>query len=194
MSAKKNKNANKTPESAEEINQKNSVETEASSGQKETGDVTLTKEEFDQVHAHIEELQKEKDETVVLLQRTQADFENYRRRNAYVRTDSLEEGKRDCITALLPVIDNFDRAFDTECSDENWKKGMELVHRQLVDGLTKLGLSEIDASGKFDPNYHNAVMQEKVEGKESGDILQVFQKGYRVGDKIIRYSMVKVAE
>ena len=66
--------------------------------------------------------------------------------------------------------------------------------KQLMDTLQKLGLSEIEADGKFDPNLHNAVMQEKVEGKESGEILAVFLKGYRVGDKIIRHTMVKVAE
>lgn len=194
MSAKKNKKMNGPVEPVEEKIPESAETAETDQVKNEPENVILTKEEFDQVHTHIEELQKEKDETVALLQRTQADFENFRRRNASVRTDSLDEGKRDCITALLPILDNFERAFDTECSDENWKKGIELVHRQLVDSLTKLGLTEIDANGKFDPNFHNAVMQEKVEGKESGDILQVFQKGYRVGDKIIRYSMVKVAE
>ena len=69
-----------------------------------------------------------------------------------------------------------------------------LVQRQLMDTLGKLGLSEIDATGAFDPNFHEAVMQEKAEGRQSGEILAVFQKGYRVGDKIVRHSMVKVAE
>ncbi|MDO4493310.1 MAG: nucleotide exchange factor GrpE [Clostridia bacterium] len=171
--------------------------TETPAGETEAAEnetVTLSKAEFEEVRKHIETLQKEKDETVALLQRTQADFENYRRRNASLRLDSLEEGKRGCITELLPVLDNFERAFNTECADENWKKGIELVERQLKDALTKLGLTEVETDGKFDPNLHNAVMQGTQEGKESGDILQVFQKGYRVGDKIVRYSMVQVAE
>ena len=82
-----------------------------------------------------------------------------------------------------------------ECEqDEGWRDGIILVHKQLLDALQKMGLSEIETDGKFDPNLHNAVMQGTEEGKESGDIIQVFQKGYRVGEKIIRPSMVKVAE
>ena len=143
----------------------------------------------------IESLQKEKEETVALLQRNQADFDNYRRRNATVRTDSLEEGRRECIKSLLPVLDNFDRAMENDSAeDSSWREGVKLVHRQLLETLQKMGMSEIDTSGKFDPNIHEAVMQEAVEGMESGAIIAVFQKGYRVGDRIIRHSMVKVAE
>jgi len=154
-----------------------------------------TAEEFKAAQEQIAELKKQKDETVALLQRNQADFDNFRRRNAGVRSESLEEGKRDCIKELLPVLDNFDRAMENDAAcDEAWREGVRLVHRQLMDTLHKIGLSEVETDGKFDPNLHNAVMQEKVDGKESGDILAVFQKGYRVGDKIVRYSMVKVAE
>ena len=156
---------------------------------------TLSAEECKALQAQVEELQKQKEETVALLQRNQADFDNFRRRNASVRMESLEEGKRDCIKELLPVLDNFDRAMENDAAaDEAWHEGVRLVHRQLLDTLHKLGMEEVETDGKFDPNLHNAVMQEKVEGKESGDILAVFQKGYRVGDRIIRYSMVKVAE
>lgn len=159
------------------------------------GSVTLSAEEFKTAQAEIAKLRKEKDETVQLLQRNQADFDNFRRRNATARADSYEEGKRDCIKALLPVLDNFERALDNEqASDESWREGVRLVNRQLHDLLEKQGLTLIDASGKFDPNMHEAVMQEKVDGSESGDILAVLQKGYRVGEKIIRHSMVKVAE
>ena len=162
--------------------------------QPEPESYTLTAEEFKTVQEHIQTLQKQK-ETVALLQRNQADFDNFRRRNASVRADSLEEGKRECIKALLPALDNFDRALQAEgAGDESWREGVRLVHRQLMDSLQKLGLSEIEAEGKFDPNVHEAVMQEKAEGRESGDILAVLQKGYRVGEKIVRHSMVKVAE
>ena len=163
--------------------------------QPEPESYTLTAEEFKTVQEHIQTLQKQKDETVALLQRNQADFDNFRRRNASVRADSLEEGKRECIKALLPALDNFDRALQAEgAGDESWREGVRLVHRQLMDSLQKLGLSEIEAEGKFDPNVHEAVMQEKAEGRERGDILAVLQKGYRVGERIVRHSMVKVAE
>ena len=158
---------------------------------------TMTAEEFETAKAHIARLQKERDETVTLLQRNQADFENYRRRNASIRTDSYEEGKRDCIKGLLPALDNFDRALENEASNgdkDGWREGVRLACRQLHELLAKQGLEEVDASGRFDPNLHEAVMQEQAEGKESGEILAVLQKGYRVGDKIIRHSMVKVAQ
>ena len=155
----------------------------------------LTAEEMKTARERIESLQREKEETVALLQRNQADFDNYRRRNATVRTDSLEEGRRECIKSLLPVLDNFDRAMENgSAEDSSWHEGVKLVHRQLLETLQKMGMSEIDTTGKFDPNIHEAVMQEAVDGKESGEIIAVFQKGYRVGDRIIRHSMVKVAE
>ncbi len=155
----------------------------------------LTAEEMQTARERIEKLQKERDETVALLQRNQADFDNFRRRNAAVRTDSLDEGRRECIRALLPVLDNFDRAMESGSADDAaWREGVKLVYRQFVETLQKMELSEIDTSGKFDPNLHEAVMQEAAEGKESGEIIAVFQKGYRVGDRIIRHSMVKVAE
>ena len=177
------------PEDAETASQ--ASEGEASGD----GSVTLSAAEFKTAQEEIAKLRKDKDETVQLLQRNQADFDNYRRRNATARADSYEEGKRDCIKALLPVLDNFERALDNEqASDESWREGVRLVNRQLHDLLEKQGLSIIEADGKFDPNMHEAVMQEKVDGSESGDILAVLQKGYRVGDRIIRHSMVKVAE
>ncbi len=156
---------------------------------------TLTAEEFEAAKSHIETLQKEKDETVQLMQRIQADFDNFRRRNASIRKDSYEEGKRDCIKELLPVLDSFERAIESASADDkSMQEGVTLVQRQLLDALKKLGLCVIEAEGSFDPNEHEAVMSEKVDGKESGEVLLVLQKGYRVGDKIIRHCMVKVAE
>ena len=173
-------------------------ETAAQDAQAEAEQETfvLTAEQMQQARARIEKLQKERDDTVALLQRNQADFDNYRRRNAAVRADSLDEGRRECIAALLPVLDNFERAMDNDAGadDAAWREGVKLVQRQLLDVLHKMDLTEIDASGKFDPALHEAVMQEAVEGRESGEIIAVFQKGYRVGDRIIRHSMVKVAE
>ena len=125
----------------------------------------------------------------------QADFDNFRRRNASVYADSLAEGERNVIKELLPVIDNFERALNnSENVDQNYVEGVRLVYKQLMDVLTKKGLEEIDASGKFDPELHNAVMQGESDDAESGDILEVFQKGYKVKDRIIRHSMVKVAK
>ena len=156
---------------------------------------TLTAEEFAAAKAHIEAITKEKDETVNLLQRIQADFDNFRRRNASVRLDSYEEGKRDTVKELLPALDNLERALDA-IPDENasLREGIAMVQRQMLDSHKKLGLEEIEDDCKFDPSKHEAVMREKVDGKESGDIVVVFQKGYRMGDRVIRHCMVKVAE
>lgn len=156
---------------------------------------TLTAEEFHAAQEHIAALQKERDESVALMQRIQADFDNYRRRNASIRADSYEDGKRECIKALIPVLDNFDRALENAATvDAGWKDGISLVYRQLFDTLNKLGLEQIEAEGQFDPTRHEAVMRESADGRESGEILAVLQKGYRVGERIIRHAMVKVAE
>ena len=138
--------------------------------------VTLKQDEFQQVRDHITKLEGERDEMKNLAQRVQADFDNV-------------------IKELLPVIDNFERALNnSENVDQNYVEGVRLVYKQLMDVLTKKGLEEIDASGKFDPELHNAVMQGESDDAESGDILEVFQKGYKVKDRIIRHSMVKVAK
>ena len=156
---------------------------------------TLTAEEFAQAKAHIEAITKEKDETVNLLQRIQADFDNFRRRNASIRLDSYEEGKRDTVKELLPALDNLERALDAiPAENASLREGIAMVQRQMLDSLKKLGLEEVESDCVFDPTKHEAVMREKVEGKESGEIVVVFQKGYRMGGRIIRHCMVKVAE
>lgn len=155
----------------------------------------LTKEEFEQTKQLLESLRKEKDETVRLVQRTQADFDNYRRRNNAAKAESYEDGKRAVVKELLPVLDNFDRAMDADASAAaSWQDGVKMVYRQLFDTLRKLGLSEIEVSSGFDPALHNAVLSEKSDEVPSGEILQVLQKGYRMGDAILRHSMVKVSE
>ena len=156
---------------------------------------TLTAEEFEAAKAHIEAITKEKDETVVLLQRIQADFDNFRRRNASIRLDSYEEGKRDTVKELLPALDNLERALESiPAENASLREGIAMVHRQMLESLKKLGLEEVESDCIFDPTKHEAVMREKVDGKESGEIVVVFQKGYRMGGRIIRHCMVKVAE
>lgn len=199
--AKKKEMENDVPIVEEEIDELTTPETatrpEPESPPMEGADqgVALTAEEFETVRKHIEALTKERDETIALLQRNQADFENFRRRNASISADSYDEGKRDTIKQLLTVLDCFDRAMENDDAEaESWREGVKLTIRQLHEQFEKLGLSVIEAEGMFDPAVHEAVMQEAAEGKESGEILAVLQKGYRVGDRIIRHSMVKVAE
>ena len=190
MASRKNKphEAEQKPEATDKIAEEQQTE-------EQTPDVvTMTQEELTAVKKHIDELQKKLDDTIALLQRNQADFDNFRKRNASVRADSYDEGKRDCIKALLPVLDDFDRVAESDEKAEGWADGVKLVHKKFAEILKKEGLEEIPSDGAFDPELHNAVMTEAVEGMESGNIVQTFQKGYKVKEKIIRHSMVKVSE
>ena len=182
-------------EQAQQTPETNGAAAEAEQVPEIPENVTLTREEFVEVKNRIDALQKEKDECVAMAQRLQADFDNYRKRNAAIRADSLEEGTRELIRSLLPVLDNFDRALENcENVDPGWVDGIKLVHKQLTGILQKNGLEEIPAEGAFNADLHEAVMQEEAEGRESGAILAVFQKGYKVKDRIVRHSMVKVAK
>ena len=128
-------------------------------------------------------------------QRVQAEFENAKRRNATVRTDSLAEGRCEVISALLPVMDNFDRALEN-IQDAASREGVEMIFRQIETALQGFGCRVVSPLGEtFDPNLHNAVMQTPAEeGETPGNIVEVMQKGYTVDDKILRYPMVRVAQ
>ena len=193
MAKKKEQAQTEQVQETAEVNEAAAIETEQNAEIPEN--VTLTRDEFIEVKNRIDALHKDKDETIAMAQRLQADFDNYRKRNATIRADSLDEGVRGLVKDLLPVLDNFDRALEnSENVDPGWVDGVKLVHKQLLDILQKNGLEEIPAEGAFNADLHNAVMQEEAEGTESGTILAVFQKGYKVKDRIIRHSMVKVAK
>lgn len=154
----------------------------------------LTQQQFDELKARIEAISAERDEMKNLAQRVQADFDNYRRRNSNLRADSLDEGVRNAVSAILPAYDSLERALEAAREDSSpLAEGLRLVHRQFADAFSKLGVTAIEAVGKpFDPVYHNAIMQESVEGVEPGTVVEEFQKGYMLKDKVLRYSMVKV--
>jgi len=136
---------------------------------------------------------KQRDEYLAIAQRAQADFANFKRRNATVRTDAYDDGVRESLAALLPVLDTFDRAMASITEvDDQWAEGVRMTMRQMTDVMAKLGLEEIPSLGEmFDPELHNAVMREA--GEVPGTVLDVFEKGYRARGRIIRYAMVKVA-
>jgi len=127
------------------------------------------------------------------LLRTSAEYENYRNRTAKEKEGIYSDACIDVLKNVLPALDNMERAVSIDGSLEDLKKGIEMTLRQFKDSLEKLGVEEIDASGEFDPNLHNAVMH--VEDEECGEsaIVEVLQKGYQKNNKVIRYSMVKVA-
>lgn len=143
--------------------------------------------------SELESALKELEELKTTVQRTQADFINYKRRTEEEREKIAVFANEKIIMELLSVLDNFDRALahhgDTE---QSFVEGVELIKKQIVDLLEKNGVKEIENDILFDPNFHYAVMQE--EGEENGKILEVFQKGYLLGSKVIRPSMVKVSK
>lgn len=122
-----------------------------------------------------------------------AEYDNFRKRTAKEREGIYADAYADALSAILPVIDNLERA--AGCDDaEGLKKGLELTLKGFVETLEKMGVHEIEAEGKpFDPNLHNAVMHVEDDGYGENEIVEVLMKGYQKGDKVIRYSMVKVA-
>ena len=144
-----------------------------------------------------EQLQKalaEREEYLDLAQRKQAEFANYRRRTEGVRKEAYDDGRRDVIGQLLPVVDNLERALAAAGEEENsLRSGVEMVLRQTKDALAKLGVEEIDPQGQpFDAELMNAVMQGTDDEGEPGTVCQVLQKGYKLGARVIRHAMVKV--
>ena len=126
--------------------------------------------------------------------RLAAEYDNYRRRSQKEKESAWADSKAETAAAFLPVDDNLERALKQDTADEAYKKGVEMTMNQLREVLSKLGIEEIPALGQpFDPNLHNAVMHVEDENAGENTIVEVFQAGFRNGDKVIRFSMVKVA-
>ena len=123
-----------------------------------------------------------------------AEYDNFRRRSAKEKTDAYSNAKADAAQAFLPVFDNLQRALAAPCTDEAYAKGVEMTMTQLRQVLEKLGITEIDALNQpFDPNLHNAVMHVDDDSVGESTVVEVFQSGFKMGDKVIRFAMVKVA-
>ena len=126
--------------------------------------------------------------------RLMAEYDNFRKRSAKEREAIYTDVRVDTVGKFLPVYDNLQRALATATADEAYKKGVEMTFNQLCEVFKKMGVEEIEAVGKtFDPNFHNAVMHVDDEEKGENEIVEEFQKGFKVGEKVIRFSMVKVA-
>ena len=126
--------------------------------------------------------------------RVAAEFDNYRKRTVKEKEASYGNGKADAVAKMLPVYDNLERALNQETADAAYKKGVELTMNELVKIFTGLGVEIFGSVGEtFDPNLHNAVMHIESEELEENTISQVFQKGFKIGDKVVRFAMVQVA-
>ena len=146
--------------------------------------------ELDEIEGS-DELEAEKDRSLRLL----ADYENFRRRTEKEKLALFGDATAKCIELLLPVIDNFERAIDAPCSDEEYHKGMKMILEQLQGLLEKQGVTAVEPLGQtFDPNIHQAIKREEAsEEFPENTVCEVFQKGYMLGERLIRPAMVAVA-
>jgi len=147
--------------------------------------------EQDEADAAAEKLAEMQEQYVRLY----AEFDNFRKRTAKEKLETFGDATAKAVEQLLPVVDNFERAIDAPCTDEQYKSGMEMIFTQLKNYLDKLGVTEIEALGaEFDPNIHQAIKQtEATEEFAENTVCEVFQKGYKLKDRLIRPAMVAVA-
>ena len=145
------------------------------------------------VDEQMEALARERDEYLEKLKYQMAEFANYRRRTDATRREALDEGRRETISAFLPVLDNLERALQAAQDDSPLKEGVNMVLRQMRDTLSSMKVETIDPLGEvFDAEWMNAVLQGSEDEGKPGTVCQVLQKGYRIGDHAIRHAMVKV--
>ena len=144
----------------------------------------------------VDRLRREHDEYYERLIRTTADFDNYRKRTDRERRESTEHAALDLLTDLLPLVDDLERALAANVQDgEAYRRGVEIIHKQLLDLMTKRGVAPIEALGAdFDPNLHQAVAHEPSEAHRDGEIIEELRRGYTLRERLLRASMVKVAK
>lgn len=170
----------------EELKEAETLENEKPQNAEDLSEISKYKEEVDRLN---EENNTLKDR----LLRVTAEYDNYRKRTAKEKEGIYSDACEDVLKNLLPVLDNLERAAIIDGSVEDIKKGVEMTLRQFNEAFEKLQVEEIVTEEGFDPNMHNAVMHIEDESFGEKQIVEVFQKGYKRGDKVIRYSMVKVA-
>ena len=160
----------------------------------EQTEVPAEKTELEKLSEELETLQKAKDELYDKYLRTLAEYDNFRKRSQREKDAIYGDATVDAVKKLLPVLDNFERALNYECKDEEFKKGIALIQNTLVEVFDNLGVKEIPAmDAQFDPNLHEAVMHIDNPAYEENIVTDVYRKGYMLGDKVIRHTMVVVA-
>ena len=184
-------------QAAADTAEKQAAENQAAGQEKSEDSVTVTRAKLEELNAFVKSAEAKRDEYLSMAQRVQADFDNYRKRNASLRTEVADDTVRETIKEILPSLDNLERALDAAKKageESSLLKGVEMTMTQLKDVLSKLGVTEIDAAGQpFDPKLHNAVMHVEDENLGENTVAEVFQAGFQLGEKVIRFAMVKVA-
>ena len=183
-------------ETLNEVEDAAEAEDDASETENEVPLKHKDKKKLKKAEAEIASLTQKLAEEQDKYMRLYAEYDNFRRRSAKEREGVYSEAYCDAVLQILPIIDNLERAvqYTAEDPESPMAKGIELTIKSCVEALNKMGVYEIEALGKpFDPNFHNAVMHVEDETLGENEIAEVFMKGYVKGDKVIRYSMVKVA-
>lgn len=165
----------------------------------ESNNITITREKLEELNAYVKAAEQKRDEYLAMAQRVQADFDNYRKRNASLRTEVADDAVRDAVKEVLPSLDNLERALAAaKAAGEagSLYTGVEMTLRGFEEALKKLGMERVEAAPGtvFDPEKHNAVMMtEADEEHPEGTIIECFQTGFAVRGKVVRYAMVRVA-
>ena len=198
MSQEEKKNAAQEPETAEvktEANAEAKTEAEAPAPEKAPKH-EKKRHETAALEAKLDAAEKKADDLKSQLLRTAAEYDNYRKRSQREADQKFNDGVSHAVTQILGILDTLDMAANAACTDDNYKKGVMMTLDKAGQALEKLNITEIEAQDQpFDPNLMNAVQQvPPQDGQESGTVVQVFQKGYKIGDKIIRHATVVVAE
>jgi molecular chaperone GrpE len=154
-----------------------------------------TEERVDEEVDPLVAVTRERDEYLDSLQRLKAEFDNYRKRAAREQTEFASRAAERLVKELLPVLDDLERALEAaeEHEEAKLEEGVRLVHRALSDALQREGLTEVETDGKFDPHVHEALLTQPSPDAEEGSVIQVLQKGYRLGDRVLRPARVVVA-
>ena len=189
---KKDKDVKNQPQTEEEKKETTVEETEQENVEKEEDPISAELAQLQNKADALEaELQKQKD----ILLRTMAEYDNYRKRTEREKAAIYNDAKSDTVEKILPIADNLERALEQkECSVEDLRKGVEMIWKQFVDAMEKLGIESMGEVGEpFNPDKHNAVSHIDSEELDENTVAVVFQKGYKIGDKVIRHAMVQVA-
>ena len=150
--------------------------------------------ELDGLQARLEDAERQRDDYLDSLQRLKADFENYRKRAARDQASFAARASEALVKELLPILDDLERALEAAEQHEEAKleEGVRLVHRSFLQTLQKQGLQQIETNGRFDPHVHEALLSQPSEAEE-GSVIDVLQKGYRLGDRVLRPARVVVS-
>ncbi len=184
------KNADETKETADEKEKVTEEETENSEESVPEAETVEEPAKETPIKDKIaDEVAKLKDQ----LMRNMAEYDNYRKRTAKEKAELMPDITARVVSEFLPVLDNLERALAAECSDESYKKGVQMIYDSFMETLEKLGVEKVPTED-FDPSMHQAVQQVQSDDHESGKIVNVFQNGYRIGTKVIRFAMVSVAQ